>query len=339
MARLMKENERLTVTVDEAAAGLRLDRFLADRFEGLSRNRLKGLIKTGAVGRGGETIEDPSIKVKPGERYDLAVPAAAAATPKPQPIPLAVVYEDEDVIVVMKPAGMVVHPAAGNWSGTLVNALLHHCGASLTGVGGVMRPGIVHRLDKDTSGLLVAAKNDAAHASLSRQFSSHAIDRAYLAIVWGAPRPLVGTIAAALVHGGPTSRKMMVARDEETPGAKPAVTHYRVLERFGPPEAPVASLVECQLETGRTHQIRAHLAHIGCPVMGDPVYGGGRRLLGKGRNPGERQAAQAAVARFRRQALHAARLGFRHPVTGAELCFEAEMPADMRSLKRELELL
>ena len=330
-----EKEEDQSFEVEDAQVGVRLDQFLADQIESLSRNRLKQLIKKGAVTRDGATIEDPSRKVKQGERYLLDIPEPVAATPVAQNIPLDVVYEDNDLIVIHKPAGMVVHPAAGNWSKTLVNALLYHCGDSLSGIGGVMRPGIIHRLDKDTSGLIVAAKNDAAHAGLRRQFDDHTIERAYLAVVWGGPRPLNGTVDLPLARGGGDRQKMVVVRPTETREGKCAVTHYKVLERYGKSSEPAACLVECRLETGRTHQIRVHMSHMGHPLIGDSTYGRGQKFL-RANAPEE---AKRAVERFSRQALHAYVLGFEHPLTGENLRFEAKMPKDLADLALFLELL
>lgn len=303
------------VTAGEAEAGERLDRVLAAALPGLSRSRLQALIAAGAVAEGGRVIDDASTRVKPGQVYDVAVPAPVAATPRPQAIPLAIVYEDREVVVLDKPAGLVVHPAAGNPDGTLVNALLAHCGGDLSGIGGVARPGIVHRLDKETSGLMVVAKTDAAHAGLTAQFAGHALARRYVAVVRGVPRPARGTIDAPIGRSPHNRKKMAVVR-----GGKPAVTHYatdRVLARGA------AALVTCRLETGRTHQIRVHMAHIGHAVVGDPLYGGAPR----GADP-----AAAAMRAFPRQALHAAGLEFRHPTTGEALSFTAPLPKDVKQL-------
>ena len=289
--------------------------------------------------RDGRTIEDPSLKVKPGEVYVVDVPPPEPATPKGEDIPLDVIFEDDDLIVVNKPAGLVVHPAAGNWTGTLVNALLYHCGDSLSGIGGVIRPGIVHRIDKETSGLMVAAKNDHAHAGLAAQFQDHSLERAYKAILWGAPRPMVGTVDLPLRRGGADRQKMIVAKGDAARDAKHAVTHYKVLDRYGGTSAePLASLVECRLETGRTHQIRVHMSHIGHPLLGDPLYGQGRRFLKKDAVEAQPDAAKAVNA-LRRQALHAYLLGFEHPISGEKLRFEAEMPQDLTNLSRNLALL
>jgi 23S rRNA pseudouridine1911/1915/1917 synthase len=266
-----EENAPIDLVVTDEAAGSRLDRLLAGLVPGLSRSRLQTLIKTGRVTCAGETIGDPGRRVKPGEQYRIAVPPPEPAAPAPEAMPLVIVAEDEHVIVVDKPAGLVVHPAAGHESGTLVNALIAHCGDSLSGIGGVRRPGIVHRLDKDTSGLLVVAKTDEAHRSLSDQFQSHGADgrmeRRYLALVWGHPMRQRGTIEAPLARSRASRTKIAVTHGEQ---GRRAVTHFEVRERFVDAEGkPLASLVELTLETGRTHQIRVHLAHIGHPVLGD----------------------------------------------------------------------
>jgi 23S rRNA pseudouridine1911/1915/1917 synthase len=307
-------------------AGLRLDRFLAAALEDLSRARLQGLILSGGVTRNGATIRDVNTRVKPGETYVVDVPPPAPAAPLGQDIPLDVVYEDKDLIVIDKPAGLVVHPAAGNPDGTLVNALIAHCGASLQGIGGVARPGIVHRLDKDTSGLLVAAKTERAMASLAKQFANHTVARAYHAVVWGAPRIHDGVVEGNIGRNPFDRKRMAVLRGQ----GKEARTRYRVIERFGDSARPFASLVECRLETGRTHQIRVHLTHLGHPLIGDPQYGRGRR------SPRPKTdieaAAFAAAADFPRQALHAWLLGFRHPGLQKTMRFEREWPADFAAL-------
>ena len=301
-------------------AGERVDRFLAGALAGLSRARIQGLIRNGFLAAGGETISDVSRRVKPGEVYTLSVPVATPATPRGQAIRLDVVYEDEDVIVVDKPAGMVVHPAPGNPDRTLVNALIAHCGASLSGIGGVQRPGIVHRLDKATSGLIVAAKNDRAHAGLAAQFADRSLSRVYLAVVWGTPSPIHGEIAGNIGRS-PANRKKMAVLAR---GGRVALTRYRLRERLG----DAASLVECRLATGRTHQIRVHLTHIGHPVVGDPLYG----RLRRGRLATLSQVAREAATGFPRQALHAASLTLRHPVSGASMTFESPVPTDMTAL-------
>lgn len=300
----------------------RLDKYLAEVLPEISRSRLKTLIEQGRVRVGGETIAEPAYRVKPGAAVVVDVPAPSDdGLPEPQAIPLEVVYEDRDLIVVDKPAGMVVHPAPGNRDRTLVNALIAHCGDSLSGIGGVRRPGIVHRLDKDTSGLLVAAKNDAAHASLAAQFAAHSLDRAYLAVVWGVPTPRKGRVTGNIGRSPRNRKKMAVVQR----GGKPAETAYKVVR----PLADGAwSLVECRLATGRTHQIRVHMASLGHPVVGDAVYGGGRRKEWRALPPEARYALEA----WHRQALHAYRLGFRHPRSGEALAFESPLPADMRRL-------
>ena len=315
----------VSVDASDADAGQRLDRVLAAGAAGLSRSRIKALIEEGRVRCGARTIVDPSYRVKPGERFEIVIPAAIAATPEAQAIPLSVVYEDEHLIVIDKPAGLVVHPAPGNLDRTLVNALIAHCGASLSGIGGVRRPGIVHRLDKDTSGLLVAAKTDEAHRGLTEAFAVHDIDRVYRALVWGVPSPKAGIIEGAISRH-PVDRKRMTVRRS---GGKPALTRYRVIRSFG----IAASLVECRLETGRTHQIRVHMASIGHPVLGDPVYG----KASKARRQKLSQKTGENVTKFGRQALHAARLGFRHPITGKSMSWDAPDPLDFALLVTTLE--
>ncbi|WP_119460227.1 RluA family pseudouridine synthase [Rhodospirillaceae bacterium SYSU D60014] len=320
-----RENNLREITAGPASVGQRLDRMLADGLSDLSRSRVKALVEAGRVTAGGVTITDPSYRVKPGQTFAIMLPDPVAALPAGQAIALDVVYEDADLIVINKPAGMVVHPAPGNPDETLVNALIAHCGSSLSGIGGVRRPGIVHRLDKDTSGLLVAAKNDVAHQALADAFARHDVERAYWAVVWGIPAPRAGEIAGAIGRH-PVNRKKMAVVSR---GGKAALTRYRVLRPLG----PAVSLVECRLATGRTHQIRVHLASIGHPLIGDPVYG--RTTAARlGRLA---PAARAAVEGMKRQALHAFLLGFRHPRTGLPLRWEAEMPADILGLTRSLE--
>jgi 23S rRNA pseudouridine1911/1915/1917 synthase len=326
-------SEQRTLEAGPEDAGLRLDRFLALRLEDVSRTRLKALIEQGKVSEAGRTIEEPGHRVKPGGRFTIALPEPEPAAPEAETIALEVVFEDASLIVVDKPAGLVVHPAAGHRSGTLVNALLAHCGSSLSGIGGVKRPGIVHRLDKQTSGLLVVAKTDKAHLGLSQQFAAHGrdgrLERAYLALVWGVPSRRKGRIEAALARHARDRTRIAVVNS----GGRPAVTHYEVLETFaGSGGKPVASLVRCVLETGRTHQIRVHLAHLGHPVLGDPVYGKADRT---------RAAKLSAKARQRlaalgRQALHAAELGFEHPTRGKRLDFKSPLPADIDGLLKAL---
>ncbi len=320
-----------TVEVTAEAAGERLDRFLAGACSDMSRSRLRQLIDEGRVtlegARDGTTkIGDPNHRVKPGEHYKIDVPPVLPAEPVGQDIPLTVVFEDDDVIVIEKPAGLVVHPAAGNPDGTLVNALIAHCGASLKGVGGVARPGIVHRLDKDTSGLLIAAKNERAMHSLAKQFANHTIERAYHAVVWGCPRNPEGRIETQIGRNPFDRKRMGVMRQ----GGKNAVTRYRVIERFGDTARPLASLIECRLETGRTHQIRVHLTHLGHPLLGDPTYGRARTAP-RAKTP-EQEAAYKIITEFPRQALHALLLGFQHPSLHKTLRFESVYPADMAEL-------
>jgi 23S rRNA pseudouridine1911/1915/1917 synthase len=317
--------ERVERTVGPDSAGTRLDAWLPAAFPDLSRSRAKALILAGHVTVGGATIVEPKRPVKPGEVVAMALPPPEPAEPAGEDIPLNVVYEDDDLIVIDKPPGLVVHPAAGNRAGTLVNALIAHCGASLSGIGGVMRPGIVHRLDKDTSGLMVVAKSELAHGKLAAAFAARDIDRAYLAVVWGVPLPRQGEITGNIGRSRVNRQKMAVV----AAGGKPAATRYRVLRELG----GAAALVECRLATGRTHQIRVHLTAKGHPLAGDRVYGSGRQARRAAGPAGE------ALAGFPRQALHAYRLGFAHPASGAALLFESALPADMAALLHSLEAL
>lgn len=342
------KQERRRAEAGAQDAGARVDKFLAGAIDGLTRMRVKALIGEGAVLRAGAPVTDPAAKVRPGDVFDVDVPPPEPAEAQPENIPLDILYEDESLIVVNKPAGMVVHPSAGHDGGTLVNALLAHCGGGLSGVGGVARPGVVHRIDKDTSGLLVVAKTDTAHQGLSEAFSVHAIERVYDVVAIGAPRPGVGTIDAPVARGKHDRTRMTVvaAQDDEAdeesgeerrPSGRRAVTHYKVVEAFGRARAKLkgdalACRLECRLETGRTHQIRVHLAHIGHAVVGDPVYGRSAGLTGLKAGDPQADAAIALVRVFRRQALHARILGFVHPVTGKDLRFEAEPPADFTAL-------
>ena len=303
------------IITGKLAGGLRLDKALAEA-SGLSRERVKALIAGGAVTIGGRAISQASGKADEGSEFAIAVPPAAEAAATAQAIPLEVVFEDEHLIVIDKPAGLVVHPAAGNPDGTLVNALLFHCRGNLSGIGGVARPGIVHRIDKDTSGLLVVAKSDAAHEGLARQFADHSIERVYLAVVNGQPSRREGTIDARIGRSDANRKKMAVLGKDSSRG-KRAVTHYKVRQTMDG-----ASLLECRLETGRTHQVRVHLASIGHALVGDPVYGRA--------NPRMRTILKALD--FKRQALHAAVLGFVHPVSGDQLRFESDLPNDMTEL-------
>lgn len=315
--------EIVHVEIKADAAGGRLDKVLADLAPGLSRGRIQALLAQGAVSREGETLSGASSKALAG-RYEIAVPAPEPAEPEPQAIALSILFEDAHLIVVDKPAGMAVHPAPGTPDGTLVNALLHHCGASLSGIGGVARPGIVHRIDKDTSGVLVCAKDDAAHQRLSALFAAHDIDRLYVALTRGAPNPRKGTIETRLGRSTHDRKKMAVLKS----GGREAITHYRTERTFGPEDRPLAARLACQLETGRTHQIRVHLAAQGAPCLGDPVYGSG--------SPAAPVRAAMEQAGLRRQALHAAVLGFVHPVSGQTLRFESPLPADMAALEADL---
>lgn len=299
------------------SGGERLDKALA-LASGLSRERIKALLNEGRITLGGAAAGSASLKLAAGTAFRIAVPDAIPAEAAAQDIPLVIAFEDEHLIVVDKPAGLVVHPAAGNLDGTLVNALLHHCRGQLSGIGGVARPGIVHRIDKDTSGLLVVAKSDAAHEGLAKQFADHSIERAYLAVTSGQPAPPAGTIRGNLGRSSTNRKKMALVGEGR---GKHAVTHYATQERFAG-----AALVECRLETGRTHQLRVHLASIGHPLLGDPVYG---------RSPARLRPLLASLG-FQRQALHAVELGFNHPVTGELLRFVNELPADMQHLLVEL---
>ncbi|MFV0384609.1 RluA family pseudouridine synthase [Paracoccus sp. (in: a-proteobacteria)] len=325
----------------------RLDKALAQAVPeqaALSRSRLSRLIADGAVSGAGGVVRDGKARVAEGESYRIALPAPEPVETRPEAIPLVIAHEDDDLIVIDKPAGMVVHPAPGSPNGTLVNALLAHCGDSLSGIGGERRPGIVHRIDKDTSGLLVVAKSDRAHHGLAAQFEAHTAQRLYLALAHGVidagdPR-LRGTPGVSLEDGGVlkiTTRLARHATDRQRQAVyfdrgRHAVTRARMIEPFGTP--PAAMLVECRLETGRTHQIRVHMAHAGLGLIGDPVYGGGRRASVRALGHG---AAQAA-GEFPRQALHAAHLGFEHPVTGEKLAFDSPMPPDMQALAASLRM-
>jgi len=305
----------LSATAETAG---RLDKVLADALPDLTRSRLKALIEDGRATIDGGTVRDPSARVKPGQSLTVAVPPAAPAKAEPQAIPLDIVYEDDWLLVVNKPAGLVVHPAPGNRDGTLVNALLAHCGASLSGIGGVARPGIVHRLDKDTSGLMVVAKTDAAHVALKAQFLDRSLTRTYWALACGVPWPRQGSIDAPIGRSPRNRKKMAVVA-----GGRPALTDYRTITTF----STCASLLECRLKTGRTHQIRVHLASIGHPVIGDPLYGRTNKRAG------------AETLTLERQALHAKILSFIHPNTQQRMRFEVDIPNDMKALVTKLELI
>ncbi|HET7885765.1 MAG TPA: RluA family pseudouridine synthase [Bradyrhizobium sp.] len=327
------KSERLHVTVAGSEGSTRLDRVLAAHIAELSRSRLKALILDGKVAVRNALVRDPAYHVAAGDTITIDVPEPVAAEPLGEDIALDIVYEDDDLIVIDKPAGLVVHPGAGHETGTLVNALIAHCGDSLSGIGGVKRPGIVHRLDKDTSGLLVVAKNDAAHASLSAQFADHGktgeMRRGYLAFVWGVPNRVRGTVDAP-IDRHPHAREKMAVRE----GGRHAVTHWEVVKSFaGPDGKPVASLLACELETGRTHQIRVHLAHIGHPLMGDMVYGPHFKTKATHLGP----QSQAALEALGRQALHAYLLALEHPKTGAILEWSSDLPAELRFLEQTLQ--
>ncbi len=337
-----------TATIGADEAGQRLDRTLAALVDGLSRSRLKTLILAGHVAIGGRTICDPGHRVNAGDQITVVVPQAEPAEPQAEDIPLAVVHEDDDIIVIDKPRSLVVHPAAGNWTGTLVNALVAHCGASLSGIGGVRRPGIVHRLDKDTTGLMVVAKNDRAHQSLAAQFADHGrtgpLQRGYLAFVWGTPDRPKGLIDKP-IDRHPQIRDRMAVRAD----GREAITLWEVLERYptaagahgtnrtaakgsGGSAPVVASLLDCQLRTGRTHQIRVHLAAIGHPLLGDTTYGPGFRTKAALLS----QSARTALEALSRQALHAYLLRIEHPATGEEMVFRSDLPLDLAGLRRAL---
>jgi 23S rRNA pseudouridine1911/1915/1917 synthase len=330
------EPEILEVSLPTEAAGERLDRALAAALPDLSRTRIQALVRAGKVTLGGSLADDPGKKVGGGEAVAIEVPPPEPALPQPEDIPLNLVFEDSDLIVIDKPAGLVVHQGAGNWTGTLVNALLHHCKDSLSGIGGVERPGIVHRLDKDTSGLLVVAKNDKTHRHLANQFADHGrtgdLERAYFALVWGVPLRPHATVNAPIDRDPRHREKMHVSK----PGkGREAITHWELIESYGPPKAPLVSLIRCTLETGRTHQIRVHMAHIGHPVLGDPLYGTGYKtksvLLS--------ELARERLQTLDRQALHAAHLAFQHPVSGEILSFDSNLPDDLRQLVESLQNL
>jgi 23S rRNA pseudouridine1911/1915/1917 synthase len=324
--------QRLEVTVAGDEGSPRLDRVLAVRLPQLSRSRLKALILAGQVTLKTAPIRDPAYHVAAGDTITIDVPQAVAAEPSGEDIALDIVYEDDDIVVIDKPRGLVVHPAAGHETGTLVNALIAHCGTSLSGIGGVKRPGIVHRLDKDTTGLMVAAKNDRAHKSLTEQFADHgrtgAMRRGYMAFVWGVPNRQRGTVDAP-IDRHPHAREKMAVRE----GGREAITHWEIQETFnGRDGKPVAALLACQLETGRTHQIRVHLAHIGQPLLGDSVYG--PHFKTKASHLGPR--GQAALDALDRQALHAYLLALEHPQNGAILEWNADLPDDLRLLRDSL---
>ncbi len=315
-------------------AGERVDAWLAKLWPDLSRARIQGLIGQGKLSVDGAPVTHAKDKPRPGARYELTLPPPEPAAPLPELIPLHVVFEDAHLVVVDKAAGMAVHPAPGSMRGTLVNALLAHCGDSLSGIGGVARPGIVHRIDKDTTGLVVVAKHDSAHHGLAKLFAKHDLERVYFAVTRGAPKERAARIENVLVRSNEDRRKYLVARNAETTAGKTAITDYWTVESFGQQAGAsagraAAALLECRLHTGRTHQIRAHMAHLGCPLVGDPLYGKQRAFKAEGAHAAE---AASVVEAFPRQALHAGVLGFVHPITGASLRFESPMPADMEKL-------
>jgi 23S rRNA pseudouridine1911/1915/1917 synthase len=311
------------IALSPEEAGARIDKTLAARLPELSRSRIQALIAEGRVSRNGRPMSDASARAEAGD-YAIEIPPLLPADPQPEKIPLVVLYEDAQLIVIDKPPGLAMHPAPGSASGTVVNALLHHCGDSLSGIGGVARPGIVHRIDKETSGVVVAAKTDVAHQALSALFAAHDIERLYIALTRGAPKPSRGVIEGAIARSTHDRKKMALVKS----GGRHAVTHYVVERMFGPADKPLAARVACQLETGRTHQIRVHLASKGAPCLGDPTYGSGP--------PAEPVRRAIAAAGLQRQALHAAVLGFRHPTTGEMLRFESPLPPDMAKLQELL---
>jgi len=333
-----------TATPDDT--GARLDKWLASWCD-LSRVRLRGLIETGAVRADGDIVTNPAAKVRADVEYAVQVPPPVDDTPKPENIPLDILFEDDQLIVINKASGMTVHPAPGSRSGTLVHALLHHCQGSLSGIGGVMRPGIVHRIDKDTSGTLVVAKTDRAHHFLSKQFARHSIERVYTCLVRGQPKPREGRVESRLARSPHDRKKQAVVRGtwgdmEASEQGRHAVTHYKTLQGYGQMPGssigtPRVSRLECRLETGRTHQIRVHMAHAGCPLLGDPLYGK-QRAFNTTRTP-EEIAVRDAIAAFKRQALHAASLGFVHPVSKEKLVFETPLPPDMAALEHAISKL
>ncbi|MCX5516326.1 RNA pseudouridine synthase [Kaistia algarum] len=325
----------IDIVVEPEAAGRRLDAYMAAAIPDMSRSRLKALIEAGHVRLGGATIVEGKRPVNSGDQIQLTLPEPEQAEPEGEDIPLDVVFEDENLLVINKPAGLVVHPGAGNWTGTLVNALIAHCGDSLSGIGGVKRPGIVHRLDKDTTGLMVVAKNDRTHRHLANQFADHgrtgALERGYRAFVWGVPSLPYGLVDAPLGRSSVNRQKMAVVKT----GGREAVTHYQLVESYGAGRTPIASLLDLRLETGRTHQIRVHMAALGHPLLGDPDYGKGF-LTKVGLLP---EPARGLVAKFPRQALHAWLLGFQHPVTRETMHFESELPEDLTELLEALKAL
>ena len=338
--------ETLENIADPEHAGQRLDSWLASWTE-LSRSRLKALISDGQVSLDGTPITKVNSKVKADGHYVVTVPAPVEADPEPENIPLDIVYEDAHLVVVNKQAGLTVHPAVGNWSGTLVNALLHHCGDSLSGIGGVLRPGIVHRIDKDTTGLLVIAKDDKTHRGLAKQFERHTVERTYVCLTRGAPMPREGRIETRIGRAAHDRKKMAVMKELDDwsiargiePKGKIAITNYKFIQGYGRKKGaslstPLVSKIECRLETGRTHQIRVHMSHIGCPILGDSIYGRVRAF--KTATSGAETVLREALEGFERQALHAKTLGFEHPITKEMMSFDSELPEDMQKLEASL---
>ncbi len=328
---------------EEQDAGKRLDKYLA-QWADLSRSRIKALILAGQVRGDKVALIKPTTKIVEGVVYEITVPAPVTAIPEPEDLALDIVYEDAHLVVVNKPAGLTVHPAVGNWSGTLVNGLLHHCGDSLSGIGGVLRPGIVHRIDKNTTGLLVVAKDDKTHQGLSRQFAAHKVERVYVCMTRGAPNPREGRIETRLARSPHDRKKMGVVKKQDArsiasgkpPHGKIAITNYSFIKGYGRMKGaslsmPLVSIVECRLETGRTDQIRVHMAHIACPILGDSVYG--KTGAFKTATSEAEVKLRTALGGFERQALHAKTLGFVHPITKQALSFDSELPEDMRKLQ------
>lgn len=323
---IVEENIFLTPVVEKELKGQRLDKFLTAVLSDVSRSQIQRLIEQGNVSCDDDVIVDNAFKIRINDVYQVFIPPAVEANPEPENIPLEIVYEDEDLVVVNKPAGMTVHPAPGAYSGTLVNALLYHCRDNLSGIGGVKRPGIVHRIDKDTSGLLVVAKNDIAHRGLCEQFFDHSIERTYFAIVYGVANPLSGKVEANIGRS-PYDRKKMAIVEK---GGKTAVTNYKTIKIL----QNIASLVQCNLETGRTHQIRVHMASLGCNLIGDQLYVKSKKTFLKTTD----ESVKLYINNFPRQALHATSLGFIHPKTGEKLQFSSEFPEDFRTLLAKIEL-
>lgn len=323
-------NKKYNFTVAEEQTSKRVDQFIVEELPSFSRTKIAKLVKEGALLINGKAIKDNAKKVMFGDQIELEVPEAVATDIKPQKIPLDIVYEDKDLLVINKPIGMVVHPGAGNPDGTLVNALLHHCKSNLSGINGELRPGIVHRIDKDTSGLLVVAKNDIAHNALAKQFEEHSIQRTYLAFVWGMMKPIHGRIETFIGRSKYNRQKMSA----EVASGKDAITNYKTLEIFKGNTIPDISLIECKLETGRTHQIRVHLSHKKNPILGDQMYGSKMRKI-RNIDP----ELQTIIENINFQALHAQSLGFIHPTSGKELFFTTELPQVLLNLKKMLKKL